>query len=103
MGVIFSFYVVPIKRTGSPSVSDIIAKVVEKVKNRAVDFIVTPASTVFEVESLREGLDIIEEAIGVAKESGAVRIITEIKIDMRFDKELKLREMPEKIYSKLGM
>ncbi len=101
MPVIAMFYVVPI--VGSPSVSDYVAKAVEVVAKRGHKYVVTPAATVFEADSVKEALETIAEAVEAVKKAGALRVIAEIKIDERIDKPLRMDEMPRKVLEKLDV
>ncbi len=100
---VISFYVVPIV-TGahSASASSYVARAVEIIKKRGYKFVVTPASTVFEAPSVKEGLGAVAEAIEAVLGAGAARVIAEIKVDVRVDKPLVMEEMPRKVLEKLG-
>lgn len=100
---VISFYVVPIiTDTESASTSPYIAKAVEEIKKRGYRFIVTPASTIFEAPSVKEGLEAVSAAIEAVLKAGAVRVIAEIKVDVRVDKPLVMEEMPRKVLERLG-
>ncbi|MCE4606462.1 MAG: thiamine-binding protein [Desulfurococcales archaeon] len=101
MPVIAMFYIVPV--TGKPSVSHLIAKAVNVIKNKGYNFQVTPAATVFEAPTIKEALNTIAEAAEAVKSTGEpYRIIIEVKLDERLDKPLVMDEMPRKVYEKLG-
>ncbi len=102
MKAIISFYVVPLKKEGGTSASDMVAKAVQAVKDRGYNFVVTAASTVFESPSVEEGFRVIEDAIERLRKAGADRVIVEIKVDVRWDKELSLENMPKKVIMKLN-
>ena len=93
------FYVVPF--TGSTSVSEYVAKAVKVVEARGHKYVVTPAATVFEAESVAEALETVAQAIEAVKKAGARRVIAEIKIDERLDKPLRLEEMPKRVLEAL--
>lgn len=100
---VISFYVVPIiPGAPSASASAYVAEAVKAIKRRGYKFIVTPASTVFEAPSIREGLEAVADAVDAVIGAGAVRVITEIKVDVRVDKPLIMDEMPRKVLEKLG-
>ncbi len=101
MPVIAMFYIVPV--TGKPSVSHLIAKAVNVIKNKGYNFQVTPAATVFEAPTIKEALNTIAETAEAVKSTGEpYRIIIEVKLDERLDKPLVMDEMPRKVYEKLG-
>lgn len=100
---VISFYVVPIvPGATTASASSYIAEAVRTIKERGYRFIVTPASTVFEAPSVREGLEAVAEAVEAVLRAGAARVIAEIKVDVRVDKPLNMEEMPRKVLEKLG-
>ena len=101
--VVISFYVVPIvPGARSASASSYVAKAVEVIKKKGYKFVVTPASTVFETPSVKEGLEAVAEAVRAVLDAGAARVIAEIKVDVRVDKPLVMEEMPRKVLEKLG-
>ena len=101
MAVIISFYVVPIRREGGGSVSDLIAHVVKVIKDKGFKFQVTPSSTIFEASSVKEGLNAVAEAINSLRNMKVVRVVAEIKVDIRWDKDLVMDELPEKVLRKM--
>ncbi len=101
--VVISFYVVPIvPGSSSASASSYVAEAVRVIKEKGYKFTVTPASTVFEAPSVREGLEAVTDAIEAVLKAGAARVIAEIKVDIRVDKPLIMEEMPRKVLEKLG-
>uniref|UniRef100_A0A7J3ZL19 Thiamine-binding protein n=1 Tax=Fervidicoccus fontis TaxID=683846 RepID=A0A7J3ZL19_9CREN len=99
MPVIAMFYIVPI--TGSPSVSHIVAKAVKTVEERGHKYVITPAATVFEAESIEDAFKTIAMAIEAVKSFSEVkRVIAEIKIDERLDKPLSLDAMVKSVVEK---
>jgi len=77
------------------SASRYVKAIHEVLKSSGVNFVPGPMSTSVEVESLQELFRIIDAANERLKEMGVQRIITNIRIDCRLDKEISIR-------SKLG-
>ena len=97
MGVLISFYIVPLG-VGS-SVSKYVGEVVRFLKEKNVKFMLTPESTIIEADSVAEGLKIIAEAHEKVMSLGVKRMVTVIKIDDRRDKPLTLDIMKHKVDS----
>jgi len=98
---IISFYVVPLREGDEGSVSELIAQSVRVIKGKGFKFQVTPASTVFEAPGVDEGLRAVAEAINSLRSAGVARVVAGIKVDVRWDKDLVMEEMPEKVLSKI--
>ena len=77
------------------SASRYVKAVHEVLKSAEVNFVPGPMSTSVEVESLQELFRVIDAANERLKEMGVQRIVTNIRIDCRLDKEISIR-------SKLG-
>ena len=77
------------------SASRYVKAVHEVLKSSGVSFVPGPMSTSVEVESLDELFRVIDAANERLKDMGVQRIITNIRIDCRLDKEIS-------IHSKLG-
>ena len=77
------------------SASRYVKAVHEVLKCSGVNFLPGPMSTSLEVESLQELFRVIDAANQRLKDMGVQRIITNIRIDCRLDKEISIR-------SKLG-
>ena len=77
------------------SASRYVRAVHEVLNSSGVNFVPGPMSTSLEVESLEELFQVIDAANARLKDMGVQRIITNIRIDCRLDKEISIR-------SKLG-
>ena len=69
------------------SVSEYVKAALEEIKKGRVRYEVNAMSTVIEVESLEKLFEVIKRAHQAVIERGAKRVITEIKIDDRKDKD----------------
>ena len=81
----------------SPSVSKYVQKAIDVFKKRALKYQVGPMFTTIEAPTLREIFDAIEEAHEAVKKAGALRIVTNIKIDERVDKEITMETKLENL------
>ena len=69
------------------SVSKYVKLVLETLKKEQVEFETTAMSTVIETEDLSTLFDVVEKAHNAVLAAGAERVITELKIDDRRDKD----------------
>jgi uncharacterized protein (TIGR00106 family) len=69
------------------SVSKYVKLVIETLKKENVKFETNAMATVIETEDLKTLFDVVEKAHNVVVASGAERVITELKIDDRRDKD----------------
>ena len=91
--IVADFSMIPMG-TGT-SASRYVKAVHEVLQSSGVNFVPGPMSTSVEVKSLEELFLVIDTANERLKEMGVQRIITNIRIDCRLDKEISIR-------SKLG-
>jgi len=73
------------------SVSTYVNIVIETLKKEHVTFQTNPMATVIETNDLTTLFQVIEKAHKAVADAGAQRIITEIKIDDRRDKEVTMK------------
>ena len=69
------------------SVSKYVKLVLETLKKEQVKFETNAMSTVIETEDLKTLFDVVEKAHNAVLAAGAERVITELKIDDRRDKD----------------
>lgn len=98
---IMEISVVPVG-TGSPSISDYVARAVKLLEvRRGLRYELTAMGTIVEAERVEELLEVALELHKSVFERGAVRVLTSIKIDERRDKALtmggKVRSVREKL------
>ena len=75
----------------STSVSTYVKIVIETLKKEQVKFQTNPMATVIETNDIETLFHIVQKAHQAVAEQGANRIITEIKIDDRRDKEATMK------------
>jgi uncharacterized protein (TIGR00106 family) len=73
------------------SVSKYVKLVIEILKKENVKFETNAMATVIETENLKTLFDVVEKAHNVIIASGAERVITELKIDDRRDKDATIK------------
>jgi uncharacterized protein (TIGR00106 family) len=91
--IVADFSMIPMG-TGT-SASRYVKAIHEVLNSSGVSFVPGPMSTSVEVKSLQELFRVIDAANGRLKDMGVQRIITNIRIDCRLDKDISIR-------SKLG-
>ena len=70
------------------SVSKYVKAAIKYLKENGVKFQTNPMSTVIEVEDLETLFNVVKKAHEAVLEAGAKRLITDLKIDDRRDKEI---------------
>lgn len=100
MAVVIEVSVVPLG-TGSPSVSQYVARCLEVLENGGATYQLTPMGTILEGE-LDQLLSLIRRMHEVPFGEGAVRVTTTIKIDDRRDKVLTMAGKIQSVEQKLG-
>lgn len=93
--VIVQFTTAPIGE--GVSVSRFVVEALREVEGSGLRFQLTPMSTVFEAESLREAVEVILRAHEAIFQAGASRVITDIKIDDRRDEPRRMEDKVEKV------
>lgn len=82
--------VVPVG-TDSPSISSFVAQACKEAKRNGIKFDVTPTGTVMEGD-LPALLNVAQEMHTAAFRGGVQRVVTNISIDERRDKDLRMEE-----------
>ena len=96
--VIVEFVVVPL---GEKSLSRYVAEVIKLLERKGVKYQLTPMATIIETETVREALQIIEEAHELMFRLGAKRVSTTVRIDDRRDKERKMGDKVQSVMEKV--
>ncbi len=68
-------------------VSKYVKKAIEVIKNSGLNYKPTPMSTIVEARTLEEIFDLVKRAEEAMLSAGAQRVIVDIKIDHRIDKD----------------
>jgi len=97
--VIVEFVIVPL---GEKSLSRYVAEVIKLLERKGVKYQLTPMATIIETKTVREALNIIEEAHELMFRLGAERVSTTIRIDDRRDKERHMEDKVKSVLEKVG-
>ncbi len=99
MSVLVDFTIFPTDK--GESVSQYVSKVIDLIRNSGYPYKLSPMGTVFETDTMREALDLIEKSYKVL-EPYANRIYATIKFDIRKNKSNRIVEKIKSIESKIG-
>lgn len=91
--------VVPVG-TDSPSISSFIAQACREAQRNGIKFDVTPTATVMEGD-LPALMHVAQQMHQAAFQAGTQRVVTNISIDERRDKDLKMEETVSAVRSEL--
>ena len=78
---------------------EFVKRAIEEIKKKGIKYEVNAMSTVVEVSSLEELFDVVKRAHSAVLDAGARRVITEVKIDDRRDKEATMESKVSKVIS----
>ena len=78
---------------------EFVKRAIEEIKKKGIKYEVNAMSTVVEVSSLEELFDVVKKAHSAVLNAGARRVITEVKIDDRRDKEATMESKVSKVIS----
>ena len=78
---------------------EFVKRAIEEIKKKGIKYEVNAMSTVVEVSSLEELFDVVKRAHSAVFDAGAKRVITEVKIDDRRDKEATMESKVSKVIS----
>lgn len=95
MGVLISFYIIPLGR--GTSISRYVGEATRILRENNVKYMLTPESTIIEADSVEEGLKNIATVHEKIMSLGVERMVTVVKIDDRRDKPLSIDVMRQKI------
>jgi uncharacterized protein (TIGR00106 family) len=101
MAILAEIRVIPIA-TPSTSLSKYIASVIEILKKKGVNYVLTPFGTCIEVEDMYKLADILTSISDVLKSLSINRIVIDITLDIRFDKQITLESKVKSVEEKLS-
>lgn len=76
---------------------EFVRKAIEEIKRKGIKYEINAMSTVVEVSSLEELFEVVKKAHSAVLEAGAKRVITEVKIDDRKDKDATIESKVSKV------
>ena len=98
MSVICEFAMFPIDK--GESVSEYVSRIIKMFKESEINYQLTPMGTIFEVETMEEATNIINNAYKQL-ESDCNRVYTTIKMDIRKNKSNRMKHKIESVMKKI--
>ncbi|MCF8219255.1 MAG: MTH1187 family thiamine-binding protein [Bacteroidales bacterium] len=99
MAVLVEFAMFPTDKGGS--VSEYVSKIIQMFKDSDVAYQLTPMGTIFETESMKAALDVIQKAYDVL-EPHTERIYSTVKFDVKKNKNGIMKQKIQSIQNKIG-
>ena len=87
--------------TGTTSTGAYIAKAIEVLKEHKVKYVLGPFGTSVEVKDFQELAKILDDIKNRLREIGAPRVVFDIAVDARFDKEITLEYKVETVEKRM--
>jgi len=86
--------------TNTSSIGELVTESCKMIKNKHLEYKITPTSTIVEGE-LDELLSIIKQMHSAPFKAGVSRVITSVKIDQRQDKPSYMNDMIEEVLDEM--
>ncbi|AZV46624.1 hypothetical protein C3L23_04840 [Nautilia sp. PV-1] len=99
MSVLVEFAIFPTDK--GESVSEYVSRVIKMFQKSDINYQLTPMGTVFEVETMEEATEVINNAYKQL-EPDCNRVYTTIKMDIRKNKSNRMKQKINSIKSKIG-
>ena len=99
MSVLVEFAMFPTDK--SESVSKYVSRIIEMFKNSDINYKLTPMGTVFEIDTMKNALKILEDAYETL-EPDCSRIYSTVKFDIRKNKNNRMSQKIKSIEDKIG-
>jgi len=99
MSVLVEFAMFPTDK--GESVSEYVSRIIKMFKESDVNYQLTPMGTIFEVESIEEATEIINNAYKQL-ERDCNRVYTTIKMDIRKNRSQRMKQKIKSIEKKIG-
>jgi uncharacterized protein (TIGR00106 family) len=84
------------------SVSRYVSEVIAMIRDRGVDYRLTPMGTVVETETVGEALALVEAACGLLAAAGCNRVYASVKLDVRRGRDARLQGKVASVEDKIG-
>jgi len=98
MSVLVEFAMFPTDK--GESVSEYVSRIIKMFKESNINYQLTPMGTIFEVETMEEATNIINNAYKQL-ESDCNRVYTTIKMDIRKNKSNRMKQKIESVMNKI--
>ncbi len=99
MSVLVEFAMFPTDK--GESVSEYVSRIIKMFKDSDINYQLTPMGTVYEVDTIEEATEIINKAYKIL-ESDCNRVYTAIKMDIRKNKNNRMKQKIDSIEEKIG-
>ncbi|MGM0613448.1 MAG: MTH1187 family thiamine-binding protein [Bacteroidota bacterium] len=99
MAVLVEFAMFPTDKGGS--VSEYVSKIIQMFKESDIPYQLTPMGTIFETESMKDALAVIQKAHDVL-EPHTERIYSTVKFDVKKNKSGIMKQKIQSIQNKIG-
>lgn len=99
MSILVEFAMFPTDK--GESVSEYVSRIIKMFKDSNINFELTPMGTIYEVGTIEEATDIINKAYKLL-ENDCNRVYTAIKMDIRKNKNNRMKQKIESIEEKIG-
>ncbi|MEM0006411.1 MAG: MTH1187 family thiamine-binding protein [Ignisphaera sp.] len=101
MAVLAELRVIPVG-TSSTSLSMYVAEVLKVLEELRVRYMLTPFGTCIEVADFSELASMLDKVCKHLRDLGINRIVIDVAIDVRFDKEISLESKVRSVEEKMG-
>ncbi|MEM1600570.1 MAG: MTH1187 family thiamine-binding protein [Sulfolobales archaeon] len=92
--------VIPIG-TSSSSLSSYVAEAIKVLNSMNIKYQLTPFGTAVEVDSIDRVADLLKELNRRFRDMGVPRLVIDVSLDLRYDKEITLEYKVSSVYEKL--
>ncbi|MEM1680617.1 MAG: MTH1187 family thiamine-binding protein [Sulfolobales archaeon] len=92
--------VIPIG-TSSSSLSNYVAEAIKVLNSMNIKYLLTPFGTAVEVDSIDRVADLLKELNRRFRDMGVPRLVIDVSLDLRYDKEITLEYKVSSVYEKL--
>jgi uncharacterized protein (TIGR00106 family) len=99
MSVLMEFAMFPTDK--GTSVSEYVSKVIDMIRNNAVNYKLTAMGTIIETDTINEALNIVQKASDILGEHSD-RIYSTIKFDIQKNKNNRLQSKVQSIENRIG-
>lgn len=100
MRVLGSIRVVPVG-TNSASLSSYVAEALRVIRSAGLKCQLTPSGTAVEADSIEEVAEVVKEIAGRLRAMGVPRLVIDVSLDLRFDKDITLEYKVRSVQEKL--
>ena len=100
MSVLLEFSMFPTDK--GESVSAYVSRVIAMIRDSGVSYQLTPMGTVIETDRIDAALKIVQQSYDILDEAGCRRVYAAMKLDIRKDRDQRLKGKVDSIRKKIG-